>query len=78
MRKSKSMKDPMNYGEWFDELYDDRKAFVQISRKNDFEHGIWQSTVDKYAEPDHFIYELLQNAEGRKQPKSPLSCGMTA
>lgn len=51
---------------WFTELYNDRQSFVEISRKNDFEHGIWQSTVDKYAEPDHFVYELLQNAEDQE------------
>ena len=48
---------------WFAELYKSRRSFVEISRENDFTHGIWQSTVDKYAEPDHFVYELLQNAE---------------
>ena len=53
-------------GDWFTELYNSRKSFIEISRENDFEHGIWQSTVDKYAEPDHFIYELLQNAEDQE------------
>ncbi len=51
---------------WFTELYNDRQSFVDISRKNNYERGIWQSTVDKYAEPDHFVYELLQNAEDQE------------
>lgn len=51
---------------WFNELYNDRQSFVDISRKNNYERGIWQSTVDKYAEPDHFVYELLQNAEDQE------------
>lgn len=51
---------------WFGDLHNKRLSFVESSRENDFEHGIWQSTVDKYAEPDHFIYELLQNAEDQE------------
>ena len=51
---------------WFDQLYADRQEWVDSSRKNKFEQGIRQSTVDKYADPDHFVYELLQNAEDQE------------
>ena len=61
------MEDMINHdNNWLTDLYDDRLSFIEASRKNDFERGIWQSTVDKYAEPDHFVYELLQNAEDQE------------
>lgn len=28
-----------------------------------FLSGIWDGLVDKYTEPAHFVYELLQNAD---------------
>ncbi len=48
---------------WFDELYLKRKKFVNSARENNFDKGIRQSTVEKYPDAVHFIYELLQNAE---------------
>jgi hypothetical protein len=36
---------------------------VAALRKVNFYSGIWNATVDKYADPSHFIFELLQNAE---------------
>ncbi len=49
--------------EWFECLSAMRRQFVASARANKFERGIHQSTVEKYADPAHFIYELLQNAE---------------
>src|SRR5260370_11631339 len=48
---------------WFEELSSMRKEWVEITRKNDFDEGIRHSTVEKYPDPVHFVYELLQNAE---------------
>src|SRR6266567_7447921 len=48
---------------WFDELFTMRKEWIEITRKNDFDEGIRHSTVEKYPDPVHFVYELLQNAE---------------
>lgn len=48
---------------WFDELYLKRKKFVNSARENNFDKGIRQSTVEKYPDAVHFVYELLQNAE---------------
>jgi hypothetical protein len=52
--------------DWFDELYENRCEWVEITRRNNFESGIRQSAVDKYADPVHFVYELLQNAEDQE------------
>jgi hypothetical protein len=48
---------------WFDALYVKRKKFVNSARENNFDKGIRQSTVEKYPDAVHFVYELLQNAE---------------
>src|SRR5258708_6228917 len=48
---------------WYEELSSMRKEWVEITRKNDFDEGIRHSTVEKYPDPVHFVYELLQNAE---------------
>ena len=48
---------------WLSELQADRQDFVRIVRKNKFESGVRQSAVEKYADPVHFIFELIQNAE---------------
>ena len=50
---------------WFEDLSAMRKEFVESAQKNEFAQGIRQSTVEKYPDPVHFIYELLQNAEDR-------------
>ena len=50
--------------DWFDALQADRDLFVRATRKNrGFDRGIWSATVNKYADPAHFVFELLQNAE---------------
>lgn len=48
---------------WFEELSSMREEWVEITRKNNFEKGIRHSTIEKYPDPVHFVYELLQNAE---------------
>ncbi len=53
----------MDMDNWFEELYIKRKKFVESARENNFDKGIRNSTVEKYPDPVHFIYELLQNAE---------------
>ena len=48
---------------WFEELSRKRKGFDDSVRENNFSEGIRRSTVEKYPDPVHFVYELLQNAE---------------
>ena len=49
--------------DWFEQLQQDRREWLASTRKNKFERGIFASVVDKYPDPVHFVYELLQNAE---------------
>ena len=51
---------------WFEELSRKRKGFDESVQENNFAKGIYQSTVEKYPDPVHFIYELLQNAEDQE------------
>lgn len=51
------------FHDWLDNLYAKRQRWVSASHENNFDRGIWNATVDKYADPSHFIFELLQNAE---------------
>ncbi|MGH6781345.1 MAG: sacsin N-terminal ATP-binding-like domain-containing protein, partial [Sphingomonadaceae bacterium] len=53
----------MDGPDWFDDLRAMRLRGVAALKENDFERGIWNATVAKYADPTHFIFELLQNAE---------------
>src|SRR6266699_3986366 len=48
---------------WFEELFLKRKRYDESALENNFEKGIRDSTVEKYPDPVHFVYELLQNAE---------------
>jgi len=48
---------------WFEVLSLMRKRFDDSVQENKFEKGIHHSTVEKYSDPVHFVYELLQNAE---------------
>src|SRR5450755_723223 len=48
---------------WFKDLSFIRRTFVENVQKNKFDKGIRHSTVEKYPDPVHFVYELLQNAE---------------
>lgn len=45
------------------QLSEERKEWVEASRKNKFEEGIKLLLTDLYPDNAHFIYELLQNAE---------------
>lgn len=51
------------FHDWLDNLRAKRERWVSASHENNFDRGIWNATVDKYADPSHFIFELLQNAE---------------
>ncbi len=55
--------------DWFEELSLKRKKFDDSVQENNFEKGIRRSTVEKYPDPVHFIYELLQNAEDQDATK---------
>lgn len=48
---------------WFEELSSSHQEWVELTRKINFETGIRHSMVEKYPDPVHFVYELLQNAE---------------
>lgn len=48
---------------WFQDLRSRRNAWHKANELNGFEDGIRRLMVDKYADPSHFVYELLQNAE---------------
>lgn len=47
----------------FEDLYQQRKNWVDASRTNGFEDGILNLLTELYPDNAHFIYELLQNAE---------------
>ena len=51
---------------WFEELSRNRRNWVDATRANQFESGIIGTIVHKYADPTHFIYELIQNAEDQE------------
>jgi len=55
---------------WFEELSSMRQEWVEITRRNNFEKGIRHSTIEKYPDPVHFVYELLQNAEDQCASKA--------
>lgn len=46
-----------------EQLQSDRRSWVEASRKNGFEEGIYRFLTELYPDNAHFIYELLQNAE---------------
>ncbi len=62
---------------WLRQLREKRQRWVEASHENDFDRGIWNATVEKYADPTHFIFELLQNAEdaGANQASFRLETG---
>jgi hypothetical protein len=49
--------------DWFDELAQDRRNFLNAFRANEAEEWLRRSVVEKYAEATHFIFELIQNAD---------------
>ena len=52
--------------DWLTELQAKRQQFVDAVRSNNFNAGVWQSAVEKYPDPVHFVYELIQNAEDQE------------
>lgn len=53
----------------FDELCENRKKWVEISKDNDFDEGLLKLLTELYPDKAHFVYELLQNAEDAKATK---------
>lgn len=47
---------------YFEALTADRRDSYETFKKPSMQ-GIWKSIIDKYSQPAHFIYELLQNAD---------------
>lgn len=62
----------------FDELYKERKDWVESSRKNGFEDGILNLLTELYPDNAHFIYELLQNAEDAEATEIHFSLSKTS
>ena len=56
----------------FEELCENRKKWVEISKDNNFDEGIFKLLTELYPDKAHFIYELLQNAEDAKATKVSL------
>jgi len=52
-----------DFATWLARLRSTRRRWVEANRDNRFDRGIWNATVEKYPDPTHFIFELLQNAE---------------
>ena len=50
----------------FEELYQNRKKWVESSEENGFNEGLERLLTELYPDKAHFIYELLQNAEDAK------------
>jgi len=49
-----------------EKLHAKRKLWVQSTRDNNFDSGIYKLLTELYPDNAHFIYELLQNAEDAK------------
>jgi len=47
---------------YFDELHADRQDSYETFKKPSMQ-GVWKSIIEKYSQPAHFVYELLQNAD---------------
>jgi hypothetical protein len=56
------MTEVLSTEEWFARLSAMRRAMIDSIHENEAD-GLLHSTADKYADPAHFVYELLQNAE---------------
>lgn len=51
---------------WFDDLRQVNDGLLRAARKARAEQWLRRSAVEKYAEPTHFIFELLQNADDQE------------
>ena len=53
---------------YYKSLYEKRKNWTKTLL--DYEaRGVWVTIIDKYTDPVHFIYELLQNADDANASK---------
>ena len=50
--------------DWFEELSRKRQSAFEANKENGFNFS--RLLVDKYTDPAHFVYELLQNAEDQR------------
>lgn len=48
---------------WFKELQDSKRDHAKVFMLPEYKDGIWEQAVEKYSDPAHFLYELLQNAD---------------
>src|SRR5689334_2134546 len=55
---------------WFEDLSETHTEWLRITRKAEFEEGIKRTLVEKYPDPVHFIFELLQNADDQQATKA--------
>lgn len=53
---------------WLDALRKKRERWVAASHENDFDRGIWNATVEKYADPTHFIFGSSRMPKMRTRP----------
>ncbi len=54
------------FNSWFDELRQVNADLLAAAKKAKADKFLRRSTVEKYAEPTHFVFELLQNADDQE------------
>jgi hypothetical protein len=54
---------------WFEELQQVNSELLAAAKKAKADKFLHRSAVEKYAEPSHFIFELLQNADDQEAKK---------
>lgn len=59
----------MSFESWFDELRQVNADLLAAAKKAKADKFLRRSAVEKYAEPTHFIFELLQNADDQEAKK---------
>lgn len=55
---------------WFEELSQENRSLIDQLRRKGWTKGLRQLAVDKYPDPAHFVYELLQNAEDQNASRA--------
>ena len=58
-----------SFDPWFDELRQVNADLLAAAKKAKADKFLRRSAVEKYAEPTHFIFELLQNADDQEAKK---------
>jgi hypothetical protein len=58
-----------SFKSWFDELRQVNANLLAAAKKAKADKFLRRSAVEKYAEPTHFIFELLQNADDQEAKK---------